>query len=103
MRDGIDHVCKEKKKEVYLDSDGDYVDASIQGFENYVKKSKERLITSEKYGFGNINTAKKNYETEIRRKKHLNGYFRDKLVWLQIRNHRQSKESYVQREKLILY
>ena len=39
---------------------GNCVDASIQGFEDYIKKSKQRLIT---VASNNIRTEKKNKKT----------------------------------------
>ena len=37
----------------------DCVDESIQGFEDYIKKSEERLITATNISIGNVRTERK--------------------------------------------
>ena len=56
----------------------DYVEASIQGVEDYIKKSKEKLIKAAKNSIGNVSTNRKTTKTKKHKweEKQLKGYFK---------------------------
>ena len=72
-------MCQEKKGGRRLASIEDCVDASIEIFEDYIKKNKERLITAAKYNNGNVSTSRKKKTITRKQKweeKQLYGYFK---------------------------
>ena len=64
-----------------------FIDASIQGVEDTIKKYKEKLITVASYNIGNIRTNRKNTKKTRKQKwkeKQLYGYFKrqtDEIVY----------------------
>ena len=77
MRDDIDKLyVSRKERERELASIEDSVDTSMQGQEEYIKKSKERLITATRNNINNIRinstiTRKQKWE-----EKQLYGFFK---------------------------
>ena len=71
-------MCQKKKKETRkLDNIEICVDVSIQAFEKYSKKSKERLITSTMISNTNVRENRETTKTrKTREEKQLYGYFK---------------------------
>ena len=73
-RDDIDRLFVSRKEGGRgLTSIKDCIDASIQGLKDYIKKSKERLITVATSSIDNIRANKKKRKWE---EKQLYGYFK---------------------------
>ena len=72
----------------------DGIDLSMQGLEDNIRKSKERLITAANSSIGNISTNRKTIKTRKEKweEKQLHGYFKQKLVILHTRKHGHSNE-----------
>ena len=100
-RDDLERLGISRKEEGRgLPSMEKYVDASMQGFENYIRKNKERLITaaSNRIGIKRPDRKLKNKETEMKRK------INDKLMKLLTRKprHDSEKESLKKETKFLL-
>ena len=78
-RDDIDRLYISRKEvDRELTSIDDYVDASIQGLDKYIKNNRERSITTAYNSIGNISTSRKTTKTTKQKceEKQLYGYFK---------------------------
>ena len=75
LRDVIDNMCQETQKE---EDSPDLKTASIQGFEGYIKKSKEKLMTAIRNCTDNIRTNRTTTTTRKQKweEKQRYGYFK---------------------------
>ena len=98
-------VCVKKGGGRGLYSIANCVDISIQGFDEYIKKSKERLITEASNSNGIVRTNRNTTKlgNRNRRKNHRIDISRDKLARLYSRRCEHSYEREISRDKQILF
>ena len=78
LRDDIDYICQEKKKEEDLPALKIVQVYQYNNSKDYIKKSKEKLITKASNSNDNMRTNRKTRKTrkQKREEKHLHGYYK---------------------------
>ena len=71
-----DYMCQEKKEDASIE---DSVYASIRGLEDYIKKSKERLITLTRHSTNNIMINRRTITEGKWEEKQPYGYFKRQI------------------------